>query len=203
MIIRKAEIFATAVGPSQYPGGGLPEVALAGRSNVGKSSLINAFLNRRNLARTSSSPGKTQTINFYGINDAWFFVDLPGYGYAKASKADRARWGKFIEAYLTGRRELAGMIQLVDMRHPPMESDKTMVDWLLHYQLPLLVVGTKADKLPRGRWAGQVKQIRRDLSLSEKIPVIAFSATTGMGKDELGTWLEERVNPDHAPVTSE
>ncbi|MCL1805510.1 MAG: ribosome biogenesis GTP-binding protein YihA/YsxC [Clostridiales bacterium] len=193
MIIRKAEIYATAVGPTQYPAGGQPEIALAGRSNVGKSSLINTFINRKNLARTSSTPGKTRTINFYEVNDEWFFVDLPGYGYAKASKEDRARWGRFIETYLTGRRELAGMIQLVDMRHPPMDSDKTMAEWLLHYKIPLLVVGTKADKLSRGQWAGQVRQIRRELSLAEQTPVIAFSAVTGMGKEELGAWLEERL----------
>ena len=202
MIIRKAEIFATAVRPAQYPAAGLPEIALAGRSNVGKSSLINAFLNRKNLARTSSTPGKTQTINFYGINGAWFFVDLPGYGYANASKGDRARWGKFIETYLNGRRELAGMIQLVDLRHPPMDSDKAMTEWLLHYNMPVLVAGTKADKVSRGQWARQVKQIRQGLALTEKTPVIAFSAVTGLGKEELGAWLEERVNPDYSPTVS-
>jgi GTP-binding protein len=193
MIIRKADIFALATGRAQYPTNGWPEIALAGRSNVGKSSLINTFLGRRNLARTSSTPGKTRTINFYAINDGWFFVDLPGYGYAKASKTDRAQWGKFIEAYLTGRRELAGMIQLIDIRHPPMDSDKTMAEWLRHYGLPMLVVCTKADKLSRGQWPKQVKQIRQGLALSEQASAIAFSALTGLGKEELEAWVEARI----------
>ena len=189
MIIRKSEIFAISVGPAQYPEGGKPEIALAGRSNVGKSSLINAFLNRKNLARTSGTPGKTQTLNFYEVNGEWFFVDLPGYGYAKASKEDRARWGRFIESYLSKRKELAGVIQLVDLRHAPMDSDKTMGDWLQHYRIPVLVVGTKADKLPRGQWAKQIKQVRQGLALPEQVPAVAFSAVTGLGKDELGAWL--------------
>ena len=193
MIIRKAEISATAVGPAQYPVGGKPEIALAGRSNVGKSSLINTFLNRKNLARTSSAPGKTRTINFYAVNEEWFFVDLPGYGYAKVSKEDRAVWGRFIEAYLTNRRELAGIIQLVDMRHPPMDSDRTMVDWLLHYRCPLFVAATKADKLPRGQWAGRIRQMRQCFSLPEETQVVAFSAVTGRGREELEGWLETRL----------
>ena len=193
MIIREAGIFALAVKPEQYPAGGLPEIALVGRSNVGKSSLINAFLGRKNLARTSSTPGKTQTLNFYGVNGEWFFVDLPGYGYAKVSKEDRARWGRFIETYLTRRKELAGIIQLVDLRHPPMESDGTMMAWLLHHRFPVLVAATKADKLPRGRLPGQVKQVRDGLSLPGDTPVIAFSAVSGLGKEELGAWLDERL----------
>jgi GTP-binding protein len=193
MIIREADIYAMAVKPAQYPSAGLKEIALVGRSNVGKSSLINAFLQRKNLARTSNTPGKTQTLNFYAVNGAWFFVDLPGYGYARTSKEDRARWGKFIEAYLTGRKELAGVVQLVDLRHPPMESDKMMMDWLFHSPYPVLVAGTKADKLSRGQWGGQIAQIRRGLSLAEQIPVIAFSAATGQGKEELGAWLEKRL----------
>jgi len=193
MIIRSADIYALAVGPAQYPTSGRPEIALAGRSNVGKSSLINSFLGRKNLARTSSTPGKTQTINFYAINEEWFFVDLPGYGYAKVSKEDRARWAKFIEAYLSARQELAGIIQLVDLRHPPMDSDRTMMQWLLHYDFPILVAGTKADKLSRGQWAGRIKQVRQGLALPDSVPVIAFSAITGLGKEELGQWLEARL----------
>ncbi len=201
MIIRQADIFATAVGPDQYPAAGKPEIALAGRSNVGKSSLINAFLNRKNLARTSSTPGKTQTLNFYEINQEWFFVDLPGYGYAKTSKEDRARWGRFIERYLTDRKEIAGIIQLVDLRHPPMSSDQTMMEWLLHYNFPLLVVGNKADKLSRGQWPKQIKQIRQGLSLPAGVPVIAFSSINGQGKEELTAWLEERLGAASAAKT--
>ena len=193
MIIRHADIYALAVGPDQYPASGLPEIALAGRSNVGKSSLINTFLGRKNLARTSSTPGKTRTINFYTVNEEWYFVDLPGYGYAKISKEERAKWGKFIETYLSNREELAGIIQLVDLRHPPMESDKTMIEWLAHYHIPILVAGTKADKLSRGQWAKQIKQVRQGLALPAGTPVIAFSAVSGQGKEELSAWLDERI----------
>ena len=199
MIIRQAELFATAGSPAQYPTGGRPEFALVGRSNVGKSSLINTFLNRNNLARTSGTPGKTRTLNFYRINEDWFFTDLPGYGYAKAAKTERAKWGKAIDEYLANRRELAGIIQLVDLRHPPMESDVTMIEWLLHYAYPVLVVGTKADKVPRGRWAGMIRQIRRGLTLPEDTRVIVHSSKTGMGKEELGTWLAERISDYDGP----
>jgi len=193
MIVRHAELFAAAVSPDRYPGGGLPEIALAGRSNVGKSSLINTMINRKNLARTSGAPGKTQTLNFYAVDGEWFFVDLPGYGYAKVSKEDRARWGRFIETYLSGRRELAGIILLVDMRHPPMESDRTMAEWLAYAQLPMLVAATKADKLSRGQWAGRIRQIRQGLALPGQTQVLAFSAVTGQGKEELGEWLAQRL----------
>lgn len=202
MIIKQAEIFATAVNKSQYPPGNRPEFALSGRSNVGKSSLINSFINRKNLARTSSQPGKTQTLNFYEINKEWFFVDLPGYGYAKSSKADRARWARFIETYLHDRDQLTGVIQLIDMRHPPMDSDRDMVEWLLTYEVPILVAATKADKLSRGHWPKQIKQIRQALSLPETVPVIAYSAVSGQGKEELGAWLEERVRFYLATVSS-
>ena len=193
MIIKEADIFGIAVKPEQYPSGGLPEIALAGRSNVGKSSMINAFLGRKNLARTSSTPGKTQTLNFYQVNGSWFFVDLPGYGYARASKEDRNRWEKFIEAYLSKRKELAGVIQLVDFRHPPMESDQMMMEWLKHYGFPVLVLGTKADKISRGQWAKHVRQLREGLELPEQTPAVVFSSVTGQGRDELGAWLAKRV----------
>ena len=202
MIIKQAEIFATAVNKSQYPPGNRPEFALSGSSNVGKSSLIISFINRKNLARTSSQPGKTQTLNFYEINKEWFFVDLPGYGYAKSSKADRARWARFIETYLHDRDQLTGVIQLIDMRHPPMDSDRDMVEWLLTYEVPILVAATKADKLSRGHWPKQIKQIRQALSLPETVPVIAYSAVSGQGKEELGAWLEERVRFYLATVSS-
>jgi len=152
MLIKQAEFITSAVAPAQYPQENQPEFALAGRSNVGKSSLINRFINRKNLARTSGQPGKTQTLNFYHINQEWYFVDLPGYGYAKSSKEDRARWGKFIEQYLSKRTELAGVIQIVDLRHPPMASDQDMMEWLRHYGFPMAVVATKADKISKGNW---------------------------------------------------
>ena len=129
-------------------------------------------------------------------------MDLPGYGYAKSSKADRARWARFIETYLHDRDQLTGVIQLIDMRHPPMDSDRDMVEWLLTYEVPILVAATKADKLSRGHWPKQIKQIRLALSLPETVPVIAYSAVSGQGKEELGAWLEERVRFYLATVSS-
>lgn len=193
MIIKQAKLWISAVGPDQYPIEGKPEFALSGRSNVGKSSLINRFLNRKGLARTSSTPGKTQTLNFYEINESWFFVDLPGYGYAKTSKTERARWGRFIENYLNDRKELAGVIQLVDIRHDAMESDRDMIEWLQHYNVPMLVVATKGDKIARGHWAKHLKKLRQGLALQEETPLLAFSAQTGQGRDELVQWIEGKI----------
>jgi GTP-binding protein len=193
MIIKQAEMLISAVGPDQYPKEGKPEFALVGRSNVGKSSLINRFVQRKSLARTSSSPGKTQTLNFYEINQSWLFVDLPGYGYAKTSKTERARWGKFIEQYLNERQELIGVLQCIDLRHPPMASDQAMMQWLRHYDFPIAVIGTKADKLSRGSWAKQVQIIRKTLELGKDVPVIVYSAETGQGRDDLALWIQERL----------
>lgn len=193
MKIKEAELVISAVSSQQYPRETLPEIALAGRSNVGKSSLINRLLNRKNLARTSSKPGKTQTLNFYKVNDQFFFVDLPGYGYAQVSKRERARWGRFIEEYLTGRRQLQLVIHLVDIRHPPTADDQLMADWLRHMGRPWLVVATKADKIARGKIERHLKIIRERLSLDEGIPLIPFSAETGQGKEELWTVLVEYI----------
>lgn len=149
MKVNQAEFVISAVGPSQYPEDALPEIALAGRSNVGKSSLINCLISRKNLARTSSQPGKTQTLNYYKINQDLYFVDLPGYGYAKVSKTKREQWGKFIESYLMNRETLRLVMQLVDLRHPPSKDDQAMYEWLRHNDVPVLVVATKADKIPK------------------------------------------------------
>jgi len=151
MKIRTAEYLVSAVNSQQYPQSSKPEIALVGRSNVGKSSFINKFINRRGLARTSSVPGKTQTINFYLINEAWFFVDLPGYGFAKVSKGTRAFWGRFIEEYLSKRPHLVGIIQLVDIRHVPSADDIIMQEWLVESGIPFLVVATKADKIAKSK----------------------------------------------------
>src|SRR6478609_10651462 len=139
MKVNEAEFIISAVGPSQYPEDALPEIALAGRSNVGKSSLINCLISRRNLARTSSQPGKTQTLNYYKVNQDLYFVDLPGYGYAKVSKTKREQWGKFIESYLLNRETLKLVLQLVDLRHPPSKDDQAMYEWLRHMDVPVLV----------------------------------------------------------------
>ena len=194
MIIKNAEFVISAVGPKQYPADHLPEIALAGRSNVGKSSLINKFVNRRSLARTSSKPGKTQTLNFYRINNnALYFVDLPGYGFAQVSQAEKDKWAKFIDAYLTRRENLCGVIQLVDLRHPPTKDDVNMYEWLMHLHRDVLVVGTKCDKISRGQWQKHIKQVREGLKADKSQPILVFSAETGQGLEELHAWVESRI----------
>ncbi len=185
MKIKTSEFVISAAGESQFPEDGLPEVALAGRSNVGKSSLINRMLLRRNLARTSSQPGKTQTLNYYRINQALYFVDFPGYGYAKVSKTQRQAWGKLAERYLRGRKTLKLVLQLVDLRHPPSADDRNMFDWLSHYGIPMCVVATKADKISRGQIPKHAKMIRETLGMPGHFPLIVFSSETGQGRDEL------------------
>ena len=184
MKVNSAEIVISAVRPEQYPGEMLPEFALAGRSNVGKSSFINKMINRKNLARTSSKPGKTQTLNFYLINEMLHFVDVPGYGYAKVSKSERAAWGKMIETYLTSREQLRAAILIVDLRHPPTRDDITMYDFFKHYDLPCIVVATKADKIPKGKWQKHLKVTRETLDMDKSDELILFSSETGQGKDE-------------------
>ncbi|WP_303974615.1 ribosome biogenesis GTP-binding protein YihA/YsxC, partial [Streptococcus merionis] len=147
----------------KYPADALPEIAMAGRSNVGKSSFINGLLNRKNLARTSSKPGKTQQLNFYNIDDHLRFVDVPGYGYAKVSKTERAKWGKMIEEYLTSRENLRAVVSLVDMRHEPTADDVQMYEFLKYYDIPVIVVATKSDKIPRGKWNKQESVIKKRL----------------------------------------
>lgn len=171
----------SAVKKAHYPktdGPPLPEIALVGRSNVGKSSLLNCLANRRDLARTSSRPGRTQTINFYRFPDCRI-VDLPGYGYAKVSKSTRAKWGPMIESYLGERDQLRGVVQIVDLRHPPSQDDVLMAHWLQSHHIPYVVVATKADKIARGRWLQHSKVIAE--VLGEK-PIV-FSAQSGAGKE--------------------
>ena len=188
MKVIDAEIIISAVKPEQYPVDELPEIALAGRSNVGKSSLINKMIQRKKLARTSSSPGKTQTLNFYLINKSFYFVDLPGYGYAKVSKSQREKWAAFIEEYLSKRKELKVVIMLTDLRHPPTNNDIDMYDWLKFFGLPVLLIGTKADKIPKGKWEKHKKIAKETLELDPADKIVIFSAETGIGKDEL--WKE-------------
>lgn len=191
MIIKNAEFIISAVGPKQYPTDQLPEIALVGRSNVGKSSMINKFIRRKNLARTSSKPGKTQTLNYYRINDnEFYFVDLPGYGFAQVSQAVKEKWGQFIDAYLTRRETLCGVIQLVDLRHPPSKDDIAMYRWLIHMHHEVLVVATKCDKISKGQWQKHVKQIREGLQSEKEQKILVFSAETGQGLEELNTWVE-------------
>ncbi|WP_108669412.1 ribosome biogenesis GTP-binding protein YihA/YsxC [Peribacillus acanthi] len=184
MKVTHADIVISAVKPEQYPEGNLPEFALAGRSNVGKSSFINKMINRKNLARTSSKPGKTQTLNFYIINEEIHFVDVPGYGYAKVSKSEREAWGRMIETYFTAREQLKAALLIVDLRHPPSKDDVMMYDFLKHHGIPVIIVATKADKIPKGKWQKHLKVVKETLEIEHGDEVIMFSSETGLGKDE-------------------
>ncbi|AEH46989.1 ribosome biogenesis GTP-binding protein YihA/YsxC [Parageobacillus thermoglucosidasius] len=190
MNVTKAELVISAVKPEQYPDGLLPEFALAGRSNVGKSSFINKMINRKNLARTSSKPGKTQTLNFYLINESLYFVDVPGYGFAKVSKKEREAWGKMMETYFTTREQLRAVVLIVDLRHPPTKDDVMMYEFLKHYEIPAIIVATKADKVPKGKWQKHQKVVRETLNIADGDELIVFSAETGQGKEEAWAALE-------------
>jgi len=168
---------------SVLPKNTLPEVAFAGKSNVGKSSLINALMNRKALARISSQPGKTQTINFYNINEELYFVDLPGYGYAKVSKAEKERWGKMVENYLHTSVQLKALFLLIDIRHEPSANDKNMYEWIRHYGLEPIIIATKSDKINRSQIAKNVKMIRTALGVSAESSVIPFSAASKQGRE--------------------
>ncbi|WML30532.1 ribosome biogenesis GTP-binding protein YihA/YsxC [Neobacillus sp. OS1-32] len=193
MKVTSSEIVISAVRQEQYPESNLPEFALAGRSNVGKSSFINKMLNRKGLARISSKPGKTQTLNFFLINDLLHFVDVPGYGYAKVSKSERAAWGKMIETYFTTREQLKAVVLIVDLRHPPTEDDVMMYDFLKYYQIPCIIIATKADKVPKGEWQKHVKVIRETLDLEANDQIVVFSAETGEGKDTAWAIIESFI----------
>ncbi|MEH7010554.1 ribosome biogenesis GTP-binding protein YihA/YsxC [Neobacillus niacini] len=190
MKVISSDIVISAVRPEQYPETELPEFALAGRSNVGKSSFINKMLNRKGLARISSKPGKTQTLNFYLINEILHFVDVPGYGYAKVSKSERAAWGKMIETYITSREQLRAVVLIVDLRHPPTQDDIMMYDFLKHYEIPCIVIATKADKIPRGKWQKYLKVTKETLDLDENDQIVLFSSETGEGKDKAWSILQ-------------
>lgn len=191
MIITKAELEAVAVKASQYPADILPEIAFAGRSNVGKSSLLNLLTGRKNLARVSQSPGKTRTINFYRANDAFRIVDLPGYGYAKVSRTATREWGPMMEEYFSSRRGLKKVVQLVDIRHAPSAQDVQMYEYLRHYGLDGIVVATKADKVSRNEAQKCLAVIRRTLSLGPEDLVIPVSALKRSGQEELLRVMEE------------
>jgi GTP-binding protein len=193
MKVNQVELVISAVRPEQYPDGLLPEFALAGRSNVGKSSLINKLINRKAMARTSSKPGKTQTLNFYKIEETLFFVDVPGYGYAKVSKTEREKWGKMIETYLTSRKQLRAAILITDVRHPPTKDDVMMYQFLKHHGLPCIVVATKADKIPKGKWDKHVKITKETLDFDPSDELILFSSETGQGKDKMWAAINRKM----------
>ncbi|KKB35113.1 ribosome biogenesis GTP-binding protein YihA/YsxC [Bacillus thermotolerans] len=193
MKVNQVELVISAVKPAQYPEGNLPEFALAGRSNVGKSSFINKMIHRKSMARVSSKPGKTQTLNFYKIEDALYFVDVPGYGFAKVSKKERESWGRMIETYLTSREQLKACVLIVDLRHPPSEDDVLMYDFLKHYDIPAVVIATKADKIPKGKWQKHLKVIKEELQFDPSDDIVVFSSETGQGKDEAWSILRKRM----------
>ena len=190
MVIKKVNLDIVIGVTSAIPDTEFPEVAFAGKSNVGKSSLINALMNRKSYARTSSQPGKTQTINFYNINDAMYLVDLPGYGYANASPAVKAKWGKMIEKYLRQSANLKQVFLLVDIRHDPSENDKMMYNWIVDNGFRPVIIATKLDKLKRSQIAKHVKAVRTGLGLKEDDILIPFSSQTKQGLDELWNTIE-------------
>ncbi len=185
MKIKKAELKAGAYRVQEFPGWDLPEISFLGRSNVGKSSLINNLIGRKNLARTSSTPGKTRGLYFYLLNNNFCFVDLPGYGYARVSKKEQERWAPIIEEYLEGRANLYGCVHLVDCRHEPTEDDRLMAEWLRMHSIPRVTVATKADKLSRGALLRQLEVIKGKLGLFEEEFLLPFSARIGSGRDQL------------------
>lgn len=188
-----AEILLSAANKSHYPQDEIPEIALAGRSNVGKSSFINTLLNRKNLARTSGKPGKTQLLNFFNIDDKLRFVDVPGYGYAKVSKTERAKWGKMIEEYLTSRENLRAVVSLVDFRHEPSADDVQMYEFLKYYEIPVIIVATKADKIPRGKWNKHESVIKKKLDFDKNDDFIVFSSVNKDGLDAAWDAILEKI----------
>ena len=185
MKIKTSELSGVYGPTSKFPTETLPEIAFAGRSNVGKSSLINSLLNRKNLARTSSSPGKTVTINFYNVNEEFFLVDLPGYGYAKTSLAERAKWGKMIEKYLGTRDSLKALVLLIDIRHAPTKDDVMMCNWVVENGLTPIIVATKLDKIKRSQKDKQLKLLRDTLGIKNDIKIVPYSSETKQGREEL------------------
>ncbi len=193
MKVNNVSLEAVAVKPLQYPTKGMAEIAFAGKSNVGKSSLINSMVYRKAIARTSQNPGKTRTINFYNVEDKLYFVDLPGYGYAKAPKTEIAKWGKMIEDYLLKRETLRAIILLIDIRHEPGENDRMMYDWLRHYGYKIIIVATKSDKLKRSRLPKHISMLRKSLNLDKEDILIPFSSETKSGRDELWEVIEKSI----------
>ena len=190
MIIRNVSLETVCGITSKLPDNQKIEVAFAGKSNVGKSSLINALMNRKSLARTSAQPGKTQTINYYNINDELYFVDLPGYGYAKVSQETKEQWGRMVERYLRTSKQLKAVFLLVDIRHRPGENDQNMYDWILHQGYQPIVIATKLDKIKRSQLQKQLKEVREGLDAGKDTTIIPFSAETKQGREEIYALLD-------------
>lgn len=190
MVIKQVELETVCGITSKLPENTQMEVAFAGKSNVGKSSLINGLVNRKSLARTSSQPGKTQTINFYHVNQEMYLVDLPGYGYAKVSVEAKQQWGKLIERYLNGSKQLKAVFLLIDIRHAPGENDRTMYEWICYHGYEPIIIATKLDKIKRSQVAKQVKLIKETLNVKPQTTVIPFSAQTKQGRDEIWALID-------------
>lgn len=193
MEIKQSEFIISAVAPPQYPKDDRVEIAFVGRSNVGKSSLINTLTNRRKLVKVSGTPGKTRLVNFFLINNEFYFVDLPGYGYAKVSKVEKESWGKVIEAYLTNREQLKKIILLVDCRHKPTGDDISMYKWIKYYNYNIIVVATKIDKLTKNELQKNLKVIRETLELDTNDKLLTFSSLKKYGKEELLDVISETL----------
>lgn len=185
MVIKSVELETVCGITSRLPENEFPEIAFAGKSNVGKSTLINALMNRKSLARTSAQPGKTQTINFYRINGDVYFVDLPGYGFAKVSKEIQEKWGTMVERYLNGSKQLKAVFLLIDIRHEPSENDRSMYHWILAHGFHPIIIATKLDKIKRSQKDKQIKLIRSGLEAEPGTRIIPFAATTKQGRDEI------------------
>ncbi|MBO5522853.1 MAG: YihA family ribosome biogenesis GTP-binding protein [Roseburia sp.] len=199
MVIKNVNLETVCGITSKIPDNPYNEVAFAGKSNVGKSSLINALMNRKSLARTSAQPGKTQTINFYNINDAMYLVDLPGYGYAKASEDVKAKWGKMIENYLHTSKKLKAVFLLIDIRHDPSANDKMMYEWMVYQGFAPIIIATKLDKIKRSQIQKQVKAVREGLNVQPGTTIIPFSAETKQGREEIWELIDSLVLPEEKP----
>lgn len=201
MKIRSSEMVVSAVNRNQYPAEGIPEIALVGRSNVGKSSTINTLLNRRNFARTSQTPGKTRTINFFLINNEFYFVDLPGYGYAKIAKSEKEKWGTIMERYLQDREELCAIFLLVDIRHEPTNDDVMMYEWIKHFGYNCVVIATKADKISRGQYQKHMSIIRKKLQLEKDEKIIPLSSSKKTGVEDVWNEMVSQYNKHGYEIT--
>lgn len=200
MVIKKVALDIVCGITSRLPENSIPEIAFAGKSNVGKSSLINGLMNRKALARTSAQPGKTQTINYYNVNDEVYLVDLPGYGYAKVSQEVKEKWGKLIERYLNTSRQLKAVFLLIDMRHEPSANDKNMYDWIVSNGFYPIIIATKSDKLKRSQLQKHVKMIKQGLDVVPETPIIPYSAVSKQGREEIWELIERFMgaeNGDH------
>lgn len=193
MVIKKVELETVCGYTSTLPENTKPEIAFAGKSNVGKSSLINALMNRKSLARTSSQPGKTQTINFYNINDKMYLTDLPGYGFARVSQSEKEKWGKMIENYLNTSEQLRAIFLLIDIRHDPSANDKMMYEWMVYQGFEPIIIATKLDKIKRSQLQKQIKAVKQGLNVKPGTIVIPFSAQTKQGREEIWDLMDQIV----------